>query len=134
MMNIGIQGKLNEAFDQSIEMIMDGLKEQGFGIVSRIDMHTILKEKIEVDFRQYSILGACNAHFAHQALVSDSLVGLLLPCNVTVEELAENEIRVSFINPVEMLSLRHLEKNKEIAELANEVQKRLGLVANKLFS
>lgn len=134
MTNIGIQGKLNIEFDQAIEMVQDGLKEQGFGIVSRIDMHTTFKEKIGVEFRKYTILGACNAHFAHQVLIADAQVGLLLPCNVTVEELAEGETRISFIKPKEMLSLGQLDQNKEIAKFATEVEKRLNQVAAGLFS
>ena len=134
MTNIGFQRKLDAGFEQSIEMIQDGLKEQGFSIVSRIDMHTTLKDKLDINFRKYSILGACNAHFAHQVLLSDPQSGLLLPCNITVEEYKKGEITITFIKPSEMLSLGQISENEKISELAVEVERRLLLVADRLFS
>jgi uncharacterized protein (DUF302 family) len=133
MSNFGFSGKLKAGFEQSIEMIQDGLKEQGFAVVSRIDMHSTFKEKINIDFKNFTILGACNAFFAHQVLVSDPQAGLLLPCNVTVEENVEGETLVSFVSPTEMLSLGQLSENKKIGELAEEVERRLIQVASKLF-
>ncbi len=133
MSTIGFQGKLKARFEQSVEMVEDGLKEQGFSVISRIDMHSTLKEKLEVDFRKYTILGACNAQFAHQVLLSDPLAGLLLPCNITIEEFNKGETLISFVYPTEMLSLGQLRDNEKISELAEEVEKRLLIVSQKLF-
>ncbi len=134
MKTFSVHGELSTGFEQSIEMVQNGLLEQGFGIISRIDVHTALKEKIDVDFRKYSILGACNPQFSHQVLVSDPQAGLLLPCNITVEELSEGGTKVSFIKPTEMLSLGEIGENKKISEIAVEVEGRLLLVAENLFS
>ncbi len=97
-------------------------------------MHSTLKEKIGVDFRKYSILGVCNATFAHQILVADPKAGLLLPCNIIVEALSESETSISFIKPTEMLSLGEIGENKKISEIAIEAERRLLIVADSLFS
>ncbi len=131
---LSYQGKLNGGFEEAIDRLQSNLSEQGFSIVSRIDMHTTLKEKINVDFRKFSILGVCNALLAHQVLESDPEAGLLLPCSVTVEELSEGDIQISIIKPTVMLSLGEIGKNEKIAELALDADKRLTLVANKLFA
>lgn len=134
METIGFHGRLKTEFEQAIELIQKGLNEQGFSIVTRIDMHSTFKEKIDVEFRKYSILGACNARFAHQIIVADPKAGLLLPCNITVEALTEGETNISFIKPTEMLSLGEIGKNEKISEIAAEAEKRLLFVANNLFS
>ena len=134
METIGFQGKLKTGFEKSIELVEKSLNEHGFSIVTRIDMHSTFKEKIGVEFRKYTILGACNAQFAHQILVADPRAGLLLPCNITVEALNEGETDISFIKPTELLSLGKIGENEKISEIAAEAEKRLLFVANALFS
>lgn len=131
--DIAFQGNINSDFDQTITEVENGLMEEGFGIISRIDMHATLKEKIGVDLDKYTILGACNAPFSYQVLLSDPLAGLLLPCNVVVEEINSSETRISFIKPTAMLSLGKIGENDKIPEIAAEVEKKISVVAENLF-
>lgn len=78
-----VKGK---TFEEAIEMVTVELKKEGFGVLTEIDVQVTLKKKIEVDFRKYVILGACNPHFAHQALLNEDKIGVFLPCNVIVQE------------------------------------------------
>lgn len=132
-LDIAIQGNIDAGFHQAIAEIENGLTEEGFGIISRIDMHATLKEKIGVDLEKYTILGACNAPFSYQVLLSDPLAGLLLPCNVVVEEINSGETRISFIKPTVMLSLGEIGENDKISEVAAEVEKKISVVAENLF-
>jgi len=134
MENISFQGTIPTSFEESIELIENGLKKQGFGIVSRIDMHATLKEKLDVEIKKYTILGACNAPYAYQVLLSDLLAGLLLPCNVTVEELSDKETRISFIRPSLMLSIGEIGKNEKISAIAAEIEKKLSIVTTDIFT
>lgn len=134
MENISVQGTITTSFEKSIELVENGLKKQGFGVVSRIDMHATLKEKLDVEIKKYTILGACNAPYAYQVLLSDPLAGLLLPCNVTVEELSERETRISFIRPSIMLSIGEIGKNEKISAIAADIEKKLSLVASDIFA
>ena len=133
MLNIAFQGNVDAGFDQAIIEVENGLKEEGFGIISRIDMHATLKDKIGVDLEKYTILGACNAPFSYQVLLSDPLAGLLLPCNVVVEEIYSGETRISFIKPSAMLSLGEIGEKDKISEIAAEVEKKISVVAENLF-
>lgn len=90
------------SYDQALEKIPAVLKNEGFGVLTEIDVKETLKKKIDVDFRRYKILGACNPPLAHRALSADPLVGLLLPCNVVVYENDAGKTVVSFVNPREM--------------------------------
>jgi len=99
---LGMQAVLKIPFDQAIESTTAALKAEGFGVLTRIDAHTVFKEKINVDFRPYVILGACNPPLAHRALSANSDVGLLLPCNVTVQDEGGKSI-VTAVNPEQML-------------------------------
>ena len=83
--SLGIDIELDRDFDEAVDLVTAALKEEGFGILTRIDVNTTLKEKIGEDFRPYSILGACNPVLAHRALTAEAEVGLMMPCNVTVE-------------------------------------------------
>jgi uncharacterized protein (DUF302 family) len=132
-LDIAFQGIIDAGFDQAIKEVENGLKKEGFGIISRIDMHVTLKEKIGVDLEKYTILGACNAPFSYQVLLSDPLAGLLLPCNVVVEEINSSETRISFIKPTAMLSLGQIGENDKISEIAVEVEKKISVVAENLF-
>tara|TARA_B100001057_G_C22271607_1_gene727149 strand:- start:74 stop:463 length:390 start_codon:yes stop_codon:yes gene_type:complete len=91
---------LDRPFDEAISLTEDALKEQGFGVVTRIDMQETLKKKIGVDFRPYVILGACNPKLAHEALQMEDKVGTMLPCNVIVQDGGDGKTEVAAIDPV----------------------------------
>ncbi|MCX6310709.1 MAG: DUF302 domain-containing protein [Bacteroidetes bacterium] len=118
-----------KSFEEAIELVTAELKKEGFGIVTEIDMKETLKKKIDVDFKKYKILGACNPHFAHKALQSEDKIGVFLPCNVIVEEQENGDVEVSAVDPVaSMISV----KNEALAEMALEVQQKLKKVISSL--
>lgn len=114
--------ELSGDIDQIEQTVTAALKEEGFGILTEIDVKATLKEKIDVDRRPYKILGACNPPLANQAINSDPDIGLLLPCNVVVREEEDGSICVAFMDPVAVLSL--VDK-PGVDELAEEVRSRL---------
>lgn len=118
-------------FDQAIEKVESALKEQGFGIISRIDIQEALKTKIGVDFRPYTILGACNPALAHEALKLEDKVGTMLPCNVVVQQKQTGESEVAAIDPV--ASMQAI-PNAELKKAAQEVRERLRMVVDSLAS
>lgn len=105
------------------------LKEEGFGVLTEIDVKSTLKQKIDVDFEPYVILGACNPGFAHKALSIQPAIGMLLPCNVTLHEI-DGKTRVSLIDPLKMLALEA--DNAELMEVAKEAEAAFRKVAAKL--
>jgi uncharacterized protein (DUF302 family) len=107
-------------YADAVAKTTDGLKKEGFGVLTTIDVKKTMKEKIDVDFRPYTILGACNPHLAHKALSAESDIGLLLPCNVTVEESTPGSSRVTIVDPLKMLSIVDVgnEKDKQKGETA----------------
>ncbi len=106
------------------------LKEEGFGVLTEIDVQTTLKEKIGVDFEPYVILGACNPVFAHRALTIEPAVGMLLPCNVTLHQTERNKTRVSLMDPIHMFSVEA--DNPELMAIAKEAESVLRRVEEKL--
>ncbi len=106
-------------FDEAIEQVTEALKKNGFGILSTIDVKTTLKNKIDVDFRPYTILGACNPQFAYQALQAEDKVGTMLPCNVVVQQTDDGRVEVSAVDPV--ASMQAIE-NPALGDIAQEVQ------------
>ena len=110
------------SFDQAIEKITEALKKEGFGVLSEIDIHDKLKEKLDVNFRKYKILGACNPPSAYKALQIENKIGILLPCNVIVQELGPNNVEVAVVNPVVSMQVVG---NDELEELATEIKKKL---------
>ncbi len=120
---------VGKSFDDAIELVTAELKKEGFGILTEIDVKETLKKKINVDFKKYKILGACNPHFAHKALTSEDKIGVLLPCNVIVEEHENGEVEVSVVDP--MASMSTVE-NEALAGLAVEVQQKLLKVVENL--
>lgn len=125
--HVRIQGTHKAA----IETVTAALKREGFGVLTQIDLKSTLKQKLNEDFRPYTILGACNPPLAHRALTADSSVGVLLPCNVTVEEV-EGEILVSLANPEGMLTVGSLGENPEMRAVAREANARIKQVAAQL--
>ena len=119
----------NISFEEAKEKVIEELKKEGFGVLTQIDMKTTLKNKLDVDFKPYVILGACNAAFAYKALQAENKIGLMLPCNVIVEEKDNGVVEVSAVNPVaSMISV----KNDDLAGIAGEVQQRLQKVIDNL--
>ena len=118
--HLGMQTTLDLSFDAAVDTVVAALKEQGFGVLSRIDVQATLKEKIGADFRRYLILGACNPRLAHRAFTTDLNVGLLLPCNVTVYETDEGGSVVSIVDPLSMLNFMDSPALESVAQEARE--------------
>ena len=130
--NISFQVNLSDDFDSAVEKVTDALKNEGFGIMTEIDVKETLKKKVDVDFRKYTILGACNPPLAHKALQNEPLIGLVLPCNVTVEEVETGSL-VNIANPrAVILSIPILEKNEVVKEVSEDAYARLSRVAQAL--
>ena len=116
-------------FDTTIEKVTQLLQKEGFGILTQIDIQETLKKKLDVDFKKYKILGACNPPFAYKALQSEDKIGTMLPCNIIVQELGPNKIEVAAINP--MVSMQAV-KNSQLEDVAQEVSGRLKHVIKQL--
>ena len=127
-----IDATLQGNLDDVIETVTEALKVEGFGILTRIDVDKVLKTKIDVDFRPYTILGACNPVLANKALNARSDVGLMLPCNVTVEKSGEGEYLVRFIDAAKMMSFSTLGENADLVAIGNEAADRIGRAAASL--
>jgi len=116
-------------FDQAIELVTEALKTEGFGVLSEIDIQQKLKEKLDVDFRRYKILGACNPQSAHKALLQEDKIGTMLPCNVIVQEIGENQVEVAAVDPAaSMMAV----DNKELAGIAVDIKAKLERVIASL--
>ncbi len=119
---------LDTSFDEAIEKVTAALKDEGFGVLTEIDVRKTLKKKIDVDFRPYRILGACNPPFAHQALSAEDKIGTMLPCNVIVQELPDG-IEVAAVDPkASMMGI----DNPALDEIAEEIQQRLRRMIDSL--
>jgi len=126
-----ISKKIDATFEQAIDEVKEALAIQGFGVLSEINIHEKLKEKLDVDFRRYIILGACNPAYAYKALQSEDKIGTMLPCNVVVQELGKNEIEVAVIDPV--ASMMAIE-NPKLLPIANEVKAKLARAIESLHN
>jgi len=113
---------LNCSFEEAVKRVTEELKKEGFGVLSEINIHEKLKEKLGVDFRKYRILGACNPAFAYKALQEEDKIGTMLPCNVIVQKISENQTEIAAVDP--MASMQSVE-NEKLAGVANEVQQKL---------
>jgi uncharacterized protein (DUF302 family) len=119
----------NTTFEKAIIKVTDELKKAGFGVLTEIDVRETLKKKLDVDFKKYKILGACNPHFAYKALQSEDKIGVFLPCNVIVEEHENGDIEVSAVDPIASMSAV---ENAGLHSIANEVQQSLKGVIDRL--
>ncbi|WP_462281590.1 DUF302 domain-containing protein [Salinivirga cyanobacteriivorans] len=116
-------------FDSAITKTQEALKNEGFGVLSEIKINEKLKEKLGVEFRKYTILGACNPPLAHEALQTENKIGTMLPCNVIVQEIGNNEIEVAAIDPFASMQVVD---NEELSRIAKEVKEKLDSVIENL--
>ena len=119
----------DQSFDETIAHVTEKLKEEGFGVLTEIDVKETLKKKLDVDFKKYRILGACNPGFAHKALRAEDKIGVMLPCNVIVEEHEDGRVEVSAVDPVASMQAVSNDSLKPIAE---EVRSNLQKVIDQL--
>jgi uncharacterized protein (DUF302 family) len=128
-MNYYFTKTVNYDFDKAIERVTEELKNEGFGVLTEIDVKETLKKKLNVDFIRYRILGACNPGFAYEALQAEDKIGTMLPCNVIVQEHDNGKVEVSAIDPV--ASMMAIENGK-LAKVALQVREKLNRVIEKL--
>lgn len=128
-MSYYISTRLKCAFDDAIARAEAALKTEGFGVISRIDIQQTLKSKIDVDFRPYTILGACNPTLAHEALQLEDKVGLMLPCNVIVQQFDPGEVEIAAIDPV--ASMQAI-SNPKLVKAADTVREKLACAIERL--
>ena len=129
MTTLGMNVYLQTDYDTAVERVTAELQKEGFGVLTEIDVQATLKKKLDVDFRPYKILGACNPPLAYKSLSAAPEVGLLLPCNVTVSQEADGRVLVSLIDPEIMLGVVD---NPALAEVACDAKERLQRVAEAL--
>jgi uncharacterized protein (DUF302 family) len=122
MRPFGIHARFDGAFDEAVAKVTAALMREGFGVLTEIDVQATFKKKLDVDFRRYQILGACNPQFAHRALTTDLTAGLLLPCNVALWEENDGTTHIAAVDPVEAMEARG---EPRLLELATEVRDRL---------
>jgi uncharacterized protein (DUF302 family) len=120
---------IETSFDDAVSRVMDSLKAEGFGVLTEIDVRQTLKKKLDVDFRNYRILGACNPPFAYKALQAEDKIGTMLPCNVVVQETAEGKVEVAAIDPI--ASMQAID-NPGLREIADQVRNRIKAVVERL--
>ncbi|MBL8046144.1 MAG: DUF302 domain-containing protein [Anaerolineales bacterium] len=125
-MQLGFKVELNATLEEALEKVTAALKTEGFGVLTEIDVQATLKKKLEVDFRPYRILGACNPSLAHRALTVAPEVGLLLPCNVTVAQVGANRVEVAL---VDLLAMLGIVANPALQTSADEAHAKLSRVA-----
>ncbi|MBU2444182.1 MAG: DUF302 domain-containing protein [Bacteroidetes bacterium] len=128
-MNYYFTKTINSTFEDAIQKVTDELKKEGFGILTEIDVKETLKKKLDVDFKKYRILGACNPPFAYKALQAEDKIGAMLPCNVIVIEQEENKIEVAAVDPVASMQAIN---NESLGDIALEIQSKLKKVIDRL--
>ncbi|HMQ68359.1 MAG TPA: DUF302 domain-containing protein [Ignavibacteria bacterium] len=117
------------SYEDALLKVTDELKKEGFGIITEVDVKETFKKKLDLDFRKYKILGACNPGFAHKAIESESRIGVFLPCNVIVQEIDNGEIEVSAVDPEASMSSVN---NAGLKDIASEVKNKLKKVIGSL--
>ena len=131
MTGLAYEIRLETSYGDSLERVINALKDEGFGVLTRIDVHDAFKQKLGVDFRNYSILGACNPALAHKALSCRPDAGLMLPCNVVVEE-TEGGTLVRIVDPAAMMQAGGLAGDPVLEEVGGEAEVRLKRVEEAL--
>ena len=116
-------------FQEAIEQVTIELQKEGFGVLNEIDIKATLKNKLDVDIKNYTILGACNPHFAYKALQQEDKIGVFLPCNVIVEQHESGEVEVAAVDPIKSMGAV---ENKSLGVIAKEVQEKLKIVIRNL--
>ena len=130
MTELGFQSKLNLPYEAALVKVTEALKAEGFGVLTNIDVKETMKKKLDVDFRKYSILGACNPPLAHKALTARPDVGLLLPCNVIVYEAGN----ASVVNIIDPMSMTNFIQDPALESVAEEARQRLKRVSEAIQS
>ena len=125
----GFNVTLKTTFDEAVSTVLDALKQEGFGVLSDLDIQAAMKEKLGAEIRRYRILGACNPPLALKALTADPDIGLLLPCNVVVREDADGGITVGLVDPQAMMQVA---SNAQVKDVANDASARLRRVRDAL--
>mgnify|MGYP006236042453 CR=1 FL=1 len=120
---------INSSFESAVAAVTTALQKKGFGVLTEIDVQATLQKKLDVDFRRYRILGACNPGFAHKALQTEDKIGTMLPCNVIVQEIEDGLVEVAAIDPI--ASMQSIE-NSSLEPIAGEIQARLRAVIHEL--
>lgn len=121
--------RINGDFESAISKVTEELKKEGFGILTEIDVQATFKKKLDIDFKKYRILGACNPNFAFEAIQAEDKIGTMLPCNVIVQEQEDGIVEVSAVDPIaSMVSVQ----NNSLANIASEVSVKLNRVINNL--
>ncbi len=128
-MNYFFETSTSYTFDQAIDRVSQELKEEGFGILTRIDVKETLKKKLDVDFPRYEILGACNPAYAYKALLVEEKIGIMLPCNIIVQEKPDGSVNVSAVDP--LASMQAI-INPELEIIARQIQAKLRAVIDRL--
>ena len=128
-MSYYFSAKVNISFGEAVEKVRAALAAEGFGVLTEIDVRATLKKKLDVDFRPYKILGACHPESAHRALRAEDNIGLMLPCNVVVQERAPGEVEVAAIDPIASMAAVD---NPNLADVAEGVRAKLASVIGKL--
>jgi uncharacterized protein (DUF302 family) len=118
---------VNLPFDDAITRVTEELKKEGFGVLTDIDVRATMKKKLDLDFRNYRILGACNPPFAHRALMAEDKIGTMLPCNVIVQEHAPGVVEIAAVDPVASMAAVD---NADLGAIAGEVRSRLQRVVD----
>jgi len=129
---LGFDVELSVPFEVALSQVKDVLKQQGFGVLTEIDLRAAFREKLGREFRPYVILGACNPPLAFAAITADARVGLLLPCNVTVESTGAGRTLVRLMDPEALLSSTALDGASELATVARDARDRMSRVAETL--
>ena len=120
---------ISTSFDKAIELTTEALKNEGFGVLTDIDVKATMKKKLNIDFRNYRILGACSPTHAYRALLSEDKIGTMLPCSVIVQELEDNKIEIASVDPIASMSAI---QNPNLADVAIEVQNKLKTVIENI--
>lgn len=116
-------------FDAALERVTEALKAEGFGVLTEIDVKATLKKKLDADFRNYRILGACNPPFAHKALLAEDKIGTMLPCNLIVQEIEQGRVEVAAVDPIASMAAID---NPDLGSIAVQVQAKLKRVVDSL--